>query len=75
MKADRSGARGGIAREPTSLSDFLACIGFSLRTIQAPKSAMMRPWPASPNMTANRKGKVMIVYGIGFTCEQTEHSA
>ena len=32
------------------------------------KSSMMVPCPASPNMTAKRKGKVAIVYTAGFTC-------
>ena len=36
---------------------------FSKRIIARAKEAMMRPWPASPNITANRKGKVMMVYG------------
>lgn len=26
---------------------------------------MSTPWPRSPNITANRKGKVMMVYGAG----------
>jgi hypothetical protein len=47
----------------TSLSDFLAARGFSRRTIQAPKIAMIIPCPKSPNITANRNGNVMIVYG------------
>lgn len=29
---------------------------------KAPKQNMMKPWPASPNMMANRNGKVMMVY-------------
>ena len=32
------------------------------------KSSMMVPCPASPNITAKRKGKVAIVYTAGFTC-------
>lgn len=26
---------------------------------------MSTPWPRSPNITAKRKGKVMMVYGAG----------
>lgn len=33
----------------------------SLMTIQSAKPSMTAPWPQSPNITANRKGKVMIV--------------
>ena len=40
---------------------------FSARIIQRAAENMMRPWPASPNITANRKGKVAIVYTDGFT--------
>lgn len=47
----------------TSLSVFFADKGFSRHTIHAPKSAIMMPWPRSPNIMANRKGNVMIVYG------------
>jgi len=50
----------------TSLSDFLAAKGFSRRTIQAPNKAMSIPCPKSPNMTANRNGNVIIVYGAGI---------
>lgn len=53
----------GSERCCTSLSVFLADRGFSRHTIQAPNSAMIIPWPRSPNMMANRKGNVMIVYG------------
>ena len=34
---------------------------FSKRIIMRAKRAMISPWPASPNMTAKRKGKVMTV--------------
>ena len=40
---------------------------FSAIIIQAEATSMMRPWPASPNMTANRNGNVAIVYTDGFT--------
>jgi len=51
----------------TSFLLFFLVNEFSQRTIQAPKDNMMMAWPASPNMTANKKGKVMIVYGAGLT--------
>ena len=38
------------------------------RIIQMAKSSMMVPCPASPNITAKRKGNVAIVYTAGFTC-------
>lgn len=47
----------------TSLSDFFACNGFSLRTIHRENRNMISPCPRSPNMTAKRKGNVMIAYG------------
>ena len=47
----------------TSLVLFWARRLFSLMTIQSAKPSMTAPWPQSPNITANKKGKVMIVYG------------
>lgn len=47
----------------TSLVLFWARRVFSLMTIQRAKPSMTAPWPQSPNITANKKGKVMIVYG------------
>lgn len=47
----------------TSLVLFWARRLFSLMTIQSAKPNMTAPWPQSPNITANKKGKVMIVYG------------
>jgi len=47
----------------TSLVLFWASRLFSLMTIQSAKASMTAPWPQSPNITANKKGKVMIVYG------------
>ncbi|MPC34772.1 hypothetical protein E2C01_028172 [Portunus trituberculatus] len=38
----------------------MSCLSRS--TIQAENSSMMVAWPASPNMTANRNGKVVVVY-------------
>lgn len=46
----------------TSLSLFLSLGSFSSRTIQRAPRVISRPWPTSPNITANRKGKVMMVY-------------
>ncbi|TNN41697.1 hypothetical protein EYF80_048141 [Liparis tanakae] len=37
----------------------------SLNTRYRAAQVMSTPWPMSPNMTANRKGKVMMVYGAG----------
>ena len=47
----------------TSLSDRLRLWLFSVRTIQRANIVMTSPCPRSPNMTANRKGNVMTVYG------------
>lgn len=47
----------------TSLVLFWARRLFSLMTIQSAKPSMTAPWPQSPNITANKNGKVMIVYG------------
>lgn len=47
----------------TSLSVFFACKGFSFQTIHAAKVAIKNPWPRSPNMTANKNGNEMMVYG------------
>lgn len=44
---------------------FIATIFFSDRTIHSPNAAMMMACPQSPNMTAKRKGNVMIVYSPG----------
>lgn len=46
----------------TSLLLFFSLGSFSSRTIQRAPSAISKPWPTSPNITANRKGKVMMVY-------------
>jgi hypothetical protein len=43
----------------------LAARGFSRRTIQAANVAIISPCPRSPNITANRNGNVIIVYGAG----------
>lgn len=47
--------------EFTSFSTFFMPGRFSLSTIQRAKRNISSPWPTSPNMTANRKGKVMMV--------------
>ncbi len=39
----------------------------SQTTIHKAKRNMMSPWPASPNMTANKKGKVIRVNRAAFT--------
>lgn len=49
----------------TSLSFFCAMSLLSLNTRYRAAAVMRAPWPRSPNMTANRKGKVMMVYGAG----------
>uniref|UniRef100_A0A0E9RKP6 Uncharacterized protein n=1 Tax=Anguilla anguilla TaxID=7936 RepID=A0A0E9RKP6_ANGAN len=46
---------------------FLNLGSFSSRTIHSATAVMRRPCPTSPNMTANKKGKVIIVYTAGFT--------
>lgn len=50
----------------TSFVDFFAINGFSFMTIQREKRVINNPWPRSPNMTANRKGNVIIVKGVGL---------
>mmetsp|Transcript_733 Transcript_733/g.1692 ORF Transcript_733/g.1692 Transcript_733/m.1692 type:complete len:213 (-) Transcript_733:324-962(-) len=40
---------------------------FSFATRYTAAMSMRRPWPKSPNMTANRKGKVTMVNTVGFT--------
>lgn len=46
---------------PASLLDrFFFCF-FSVSTIHKAKRLMTIPWPRSPNITANRKGNVMMV--------------
>lgn len=47
----------------TSFSFFWERIRLSLNTIHTAKRVIKMPWPKSPNITANRKGKVMMVYG------------
>lgn len=47
----------------TSLSFFCAMSLLSLSTKYRAAHVMRTPWPRSPNITANRKGKVMMVYG------------
>lgn len=47
----------------TSLSFFWAISLLSLNTRYRAAQVMRVPWPKSPNMTANRKGKVIMVYG------------
>lgn len=49
----------------TSLSFFWAVSLLSLSTRYKAAQVMSVPWPRSPNMTANRKGKVIMVYGAG----------
>lgn len=52
---------------PASLLDrFFFCF-FSVSTIHKAKRLMTIPWPRSPNITANRKGNVMMVYGAADT--------
>jgi len=46
----------------TSLLVFFFINFFSQITMYSPNASKMRPWPASPNIMANRNGKVMIVY-------------
>ena len=46
----------------TSPFIFAAISAFSLITIQAANANMIVPWPASPNITANKNGKVVVVY-------------
>lgn len=46
----------------TSLLLFLSLGSFSSRTIQRAAKDMSNPWPTSPNITANRKGNVIMVY-------------
>jgi hypothetical protein len=48
-----------------SAATFSSC--FSLRTRKRAAIKTMRPCPASPNMTAKRKGNVATVYTAGFT--------
>ena len=45
-----------------SLVDLCCIMDFSFFTIQAPNKTKMNPCPTSPNIIANRNGKVMIVY-------------
>lgn len=40
---------------------------FSFKTRYKAKSNIKKPWPVSPNMTANKKGKVMRVKRPGLT--------
>lgn len=47
----------------TSFSFFWERIRLSLSTIHTAKRVIKMPCPKSPNITANRKGKVMMVYG------------
>ena len=49
----------------TSFCIFLACSCFSLTTRKRANKNMMSPWPMSPNITANRNGKVIHVNGAG----------
>lgn len=44
-----------------------AIIFSSFQTRYSANNSIISPWPASPNMTANRNGNVMIVNGAGFT--------
>lgn len=50
-------------QENTSLSPFLVDKTFSLTIIQTAKRVIKKPCPASPNITANKKGNVIIVKG------------
>lgn len=47
----------------TSLSFFWALSRLSRKTRKRAAAVISMPWPRSPNITANRKGKVMMVYG------------
>ena len=58
-----SAKKSQILRDPTSLSDFSFKNFFSLTTRNKAAKNMIRPWPASPNMTENKKGKVMMAHG------------
>ena len=40
---------------------------FSFITKYSAAKSMRNPWPKSPNMTANRNGKVTMVNTVGFT--------
>lgn len=52
----------------TSLLLFLNLGSFSSRTIQRAAIVITMPWPTSPNITANRKGKVMMVNTAVCVC-------
>lgn len=47
----------------TSSLIFFDISHFSLTTINSANNVIMQPWPASPNMTANKNGNVITVYG------------
>lgn len=51
-------------RAPPPLTSFCAAFTagrFSASTMARAKRNMSSPWPTSPNITAKRKGKVMMV--------------
>jgi len=47
----------------TSLSDFVWDNFRSIKTIASAAQKTITPWPASPNMTENRNGKVTMANG------------
>lgn len=63
--------RCGYIRSFTSLSLFFPK-RFSFRTRYKPNINIRRPCPKSPNMIANKKGKVMIVNGAVKTIRKSE---
>jgi hypothetical protein len=50
----------------TSLSVFFAANGFSRSTKKAANKNIKHPWPRSPNITANKNGKLIMVYGAAI---------
>ena len=50
----------------------MICFSFQMR--RAAKSAMMSPWPQSPNITANRKGNEITVNGTKRTHKSYIHN-
>lgn len=54
-----------IWQQPQSLTSPLileAMRAFSRKTIHAENASIINPWPASPNITANKNGNVVVVY-------------
>lgn len=63
LKIVQSSVQRRCHRNSTSFSFFWERIRLSLSTIHTAKRVIKMPCPKSPNITANRKGKVMMVYG------------